>query len=91
MTSTHICDEFCVCPIHETPLFLNPNSGAHSCEDMDCVYAHGYESAVARPDPSVNYAEIRDWLGNLVRRHEWMEEEPDGLARGQSGPQGSDS
>lgn len=39
----HVCDEDCICPIHETQLFYAPTSDEHACQDVSCRYAHGLE------------------------------------------------
>lgn len=37
----HRCDERCVCPVHDTPLFYSPSNDDHACTDVDCVHGHG--------------------------------------------------
>lgn len=39
----HVCDDLCVCPIHDTPLLYAPASNEHACQDPDCEHAHGID------------------------------------------------
>lgn len=39
----HICTTECVCPVHNTQLLFNPDSGDHACRDIMCIYAHGFQ------------------------------------------------
>ncbi len=43
MTS-HLCDDSCVCPLHETQLYYAPSINDHACQDITCVFAHGMRS-----------------------------------------------
>jgi hypothetical protein len=40
-TKAHVCDDWCICPLHETPLLYAPAHGDHACQDIECVHAHG--------------------------------------------------
>jgi hypothetical protein len=37
----HTCDDWCVCPIHGTPLIWWPAGNDHACQDVTCEYGHG--------------------------------------------------
>lgn len=39
----HKCNEKCICPIHKTPMYYNVKFNEHACQDINCVYVHGYE------------------------------------------------
>ena len=41
----HFCDDACVCPVHSRPLLYWPSGDEHACQDPDCRYAHGLETA----------------------------------------------
>lgn len=86
MTSTHICDEYCLCPEHNTALFYNERLESHACPDMQCQYAHGIEAGLLNKYVPVRW-NPQEYLG-LWFENDWRTEEPDGVARGQSGPQG---
>lgn len=35
-------EDQCVCPIHQTPLLYNEVSEDHACQNIMCLYAHGF-------------------------------------------------
>jgi hypothetical protein len=39
----HQCDDGCVCPVHQTPLFWWPSGKLHACQDPECRYAGGFD------------------------------------------------
>lgn len=41
VTMDHVCDDRCVCPVHQTPLFYAPSVDDHACQDVTCVHGHG--------------------------------------------------
>jgi hypothetical protein len=41
---THQCDERCVCPIHDIPLFYWTAGDSHACQNVECVHGHGVMS-----------------------------------------------
>lgn len=43
----HRCDEYCVCPVHRTPMIYWPQGDEHACQDVTCEYGHGFERAQA--------------------------------------------
>lgn len=47
----HECDEFCVCPIHGTPLVYSPAGNDHACQAIECRYGHGMNAARTRTAP----------------------------------------
>ena len=38
---SHVCDDGCVCPVHDTPLIYWPHGDDHACQDITCRYGHG--------------------------------------------------
>jgi hypothetical protein len=47
----HHCDDRCICPIHQTPLYYAPQDDTHACQDPTCVHAHGMVYAHGMPNP----------------------------------------
>ena len=47
MEEVHRCDEKCVCPYHSLPMYYAPGGKEHACQNIDCVYARGYEKRLA--------------------------------------------
>jgi hypothetical protein len=37
----HTCADWCVCPVHGTPLIWWPAGQDHACQDVTCEYGHG--------------------------------------------------
>jgi hypothetical protein len=41
----HLCDDRCICPVHDTPMWYSRSCDDHACQDPDCVFAHGFNEA----------------------------------------------
>jgi hypothetical protein len=38
---SHVCDETCVCPFHQTSLIYAPSTEDHACQDIECLFGYG--------------------------------------------------
>lgn len=56
MTAPHRCDEHCVCPDHDTPMWWSASQNLHACQDPTCRFAHGWE----------NHTDYEPWPGYLL-------------------------
>jgi len=59
--TAHWCDDGCVCPLHQTPLYWSPSRELHACQDPECHYASGFEPALAEDMPPCVPARPSSW------------------------------
>lgn len=87
MPLPHRCDESCVCPEDGLQLIYAPGSDEHACQDVACIFGHGYESVLTalleeRLQALVEGFEPPEsemWMGRMgldvrgwrLRRHRW--------------------
>lgn len=48
MEEVHKCGDKCICPYHMLMMYYAPDRNEHACQNIDCVYARGYERRIAQ-------------------------------------------